>query len=531
LGVLATADIFLFEEFRLDRGGDGLSRRDEHGVFVPISIGPRALDVLGVLVEHSGDLVSKEEIMAAVWRRTVVENANLTVQISALRRVLDHGRSDGSCIQTVAARGYRFTAAVTAAHSSRLPGGPARPPPRLSIVVLPFTNLGNDPEQQYFADGLVDDLTTDLSRIDDMFVISRNSAFTYKGRAVTAKQIGRELGVRYVLEGSVRRSSNQLRVNAQLIDAETGAHLWAERFDRDTGDPFALQNEITSRIAVALDIELVGAEASRPAERPDALDYILRGRAASWKSPTPEKYSEAIGFFERALALEPASVEAQSRLAAALSARVLYRNNTTAPAAADLARADKLAGQALATSPRSPIAHYAKGWSLHAQRRWEEAIPEYETVIAFNRNSVGAIANLGWCKFWTGSPEEAIALYEQAIRLSPRDPNISFWYFRIGLVRLLQSRAQEAIVWFNQACRAAPEYPFTHSCLASAYALTGDSSRACIELAEAKRLVSDHRYTSIARLKTISYLGPPKIRSLFETTFLAGLREAGLPEE
>ena len=157
--------------------------------------------------------------------------------------------------------------------------------PRLSIVVLPFANLSNDPEQQYFADGITEDLTTDLSRIADMFVISRNTAFTYRNKPVDTKQIGRELGVRYVLEGSVRRSGNQVRVNAQLIDAETDAHLWAERFDRDTGDLFALQDEITSRIAVALNLELVGAEAARPTEHPDALDYILRGRAARSKPP------------------------------------------------------------------------------------------------------------------------------------------------------------------------------------------------------------------------------------------------------
>ena len=162
--------------------------------------------------------------------------------------------------------------------------------PRLSIVVLPFANLSNDPEQQYFADGITEDLTTDLSRLTSVFVISRNSAFTYRNKPVDAKQIGRELGVRYVLEGSVRRSGNQVRVNTQLIDAETDAHLWAERFDRDMGDLFALQNEITSRIAVALSLELVTAEAARSTERPDALDYVLRGRAAYWKPSTREKF-------------------------------------------------------------------------------------------------------------------------------------------------------------------------------------------------------------------------------------------------
>src|SRR5438445_1719994 len=175
--------------------------------------------------------------------------------------------------------------------------------PRLSIVVLPFTNLSGDREQQYFADGITEDLTTDLSRLADMFVISRNTALTYRNKSVGTKHIGRELGVRYVLEGSVRRSGNQVRINAQLIDAEPDAHLWAERFDRDEGDLFALQNDITSRIAVALHLELIGAEAARPTDNPDALDYILRGRAITAKPRTRHNWAEMISLFERALAL------------------------------------------------------------------------------------------------------------------------------------------------------------------------------------------------------------------------------------
>jgi len=250
----------------------------------------------------------------------------------------------------------------------------------MSIVVLPFANLSGDPEQRYFADGLVDDLTTDLSRIDSMFVISRNTAFTYKDMAVDAKQISQELGVRYVLEGSVRRSGSQLRVNAQLIDAEIGVHLWAERFGGDIGDLFALQSEITSRIAAALDIELVGAEAARPTEHPDALDYMLRGRAASWRSPTAEKYAHAIGLFDAALALDPHSVEARSLLAAALANRVLDRMTETA--AGDLARAKSLIAQALLAEPLNPRVHYARAELLRVVRHNQEAIPEYEMAIA-----------------------------------------------------------------------------------------------------------------------------------------------------
>jgi TolB-like protein len=195
--------------------------------------------------------------------------------------------------------------------------------PRLSIVVLPFANLSNDPEQQYFADGITEDLTTDLSRIAHMFVISRNTAFTYRNKPVDTKKIGHELSVRYVLEGSARRLGHVVRVNAQLIDAETDAHLWAERFDGDAGDLFAMQNTITRRIAGAVDAELITAEARRPAEHPDALDYILRGRSAYNQWPIRDNYTQAVRMFEQALALNPQSVEAQTWIAHVLATRVL----------------------------------------------------------------------------------------------------------------------------------------------------------------------------------------------------------------
>jgi adenylate cyclase len=399
--------------------------------------------------------------------------------------------------------------------------------PRLSIVVLPFANLSNDPEQQYFADGITEDLTTDLSRLADMFVISRNTAFTYRNKPVDAKQIGRDLGARYVLEGSVQRSGSRVRVTAQLIDAATDTHLWAERFDRDIGDLFALQNEITSRISVALSVELVGAEAARPTDNPDALDYILRGRAVN-KPPSRDTYAEIIGLFERALALDPRSVEAQSRLAMALLGRAL--DSMSDSVAADMERAEGLIGQALAASPRFYLSHYAKAQLLRAQSRCVEAIPEYETVIALYRNWPAAYSHLGWCKFLTGSIEEAIPAQEHAIRLSPRDDN-GIQYLRIGMAHLLQSRTDEAILWLEKARSAIPAHPGPHALLASAYALKGESERAAAELAEARRLTRDDRYSSIARLQAAGYWGVPKIRALYEATYFAGLRKAGVPEE
>jgi TolB-like protein/class 3 adenylate cyclase/Tfp pilus assembly protein PilF len=416
------------------------------------------------------------------------------------------------------------------------PSVPSAPPisqpvavPHLSIVVLPFTNLSNDPEQQYFADGITEDVTTDLSRVADMFVISRNTAFTYQGKRVDTKQVGRELGVLYVLEGSVRRSGNQVRVNAQLIDAATDRHLWAERFDGDAADLFTLQNEITSRIAVALNLEVLSAEAARPIERPDVQEYILRARAQWNNPPARENYLRVIGSLEQALALDPRSVDAQSWLAAVLAGRVL--NGMSDLATADIQRAEALAGQALAASPRSPVAHLAKGQVLRAQNRYAEAIPEYETVLASNRNWLLAIASLGWSKFLTGSMEEAIPLHEQAIRLSPRDPLIAVWYQRIGWAHLLQSRTDEAIPWLEKGRNANPVHPHARAWLASAYGLKGDIERAAAELAEARRLIADDRFSSLARLKTVGYFGVPEVRALFETTYLRGLRLAGMPEE
>jgi len=361
-------------------------------------------------------------------------------------------------------------------------------------------------------------------------VISRNTAFTYRSKPVNTKQIGRELCVRYVLEGSARRSGNRVRVNAQLIDAESDAHLWAARFDGDTSDLFALQDEITSRIAVALNTELIRVEAARPTAHPDAQDYILRARAISSNQQiTRDSYLKAISLYERALALDPQSIEAQSRLASALAGRII--DDLTDSRAADAARAAELSSRAFAAAPRSALALYAKGSTLRAQHRPEDAIPYFEAVISLDRNEVGAYSNVIWCKLLTGPIEEIIPLVEQIIRLSPRDRRIAVWYYWIGRVHLLQSRTEEAIFWFERARVTNPELAFVHAYLASAYALNGEIEPAASELADAQSLSADGRYASIPRLKTTQYFGVPKVRALFEATYFEGLRKAGMPEE
>jgi TolB-like protein/Flp pilus assembly protein TadD len=523
--------VFRFGDHVLD-----IERRELRRGAEPVALEPQVFDLLVYLMRNRDRVVSKDDLIDGVWGGRIVSESALTTRLNAVRKAVGDSGAAQRLIRTVPRRGVRFIGEVSedseraARVEVTMPAATAPPAaPRLSIVVLPFVNLSDDPDQQYFADGVVGLLTTDLSRIPDMLVISRNTAFTYRDKPVDTKQIGRELGVRYTLEGEVQRSGSRVRVNAQLIDAETDAHVWAERFDGAAGDLFALQDEITNRIAVALDLELVGAAANRPSENRDARDYILRGRAVRLKPPSRENRAEAIALFDQALALDQKSVDAQSWLAIALTARVL--DSMSGTDAADIARAEDLAERALAMAPRSSPARFAKGQVLRAQHRYDEAIPEYDTAIALNRNWAHAYSHLGWCKFMTGSIDELIPAQEQAIRLSPRDPQIGLFFSRIGCVHLLQSRTEEAIVWCEKARNATPAHPQFRTFLAAANALKGDVERAAAELAEARRLVGDDRYSTIARLRAVESWGVPKIRTLVETTYFAGLRKAGMPEE
>lgn len=400
--------------------------------------------------------------------------------------------------------------------------------PRLSIVVMPFTNLSGDREQQYFADGVTDDLTTDLSRLSDIVVISRNTAFTYRDSSVDSRQIGRDLNVRYMLGGTVRRSGSRMRVNTQLIDTETDAHIWAERFDFDSGDLLALQDEVTGKIAVALNLEMIGAEAARPTEHPDAFDYVLRGRAELNRGSTHDGFARAIDLFETALKLDPASLGARTFLAHALVGRVLEQ--ITGTSTADLDRAEALIDEVLAPAPSQSLAYLVKGQVLRARNRYDAAIPEYEMAARLDRNSVLALASLGWAHFYTGAVDEAIPAQEQAIRLSPRDPRLANWFWRIGMIHLLQSRIDAAIVWLERARSANRQLAGPHAWLTSAYALKGDMPLAAAELDEAHRLSGDNRYASITAHKADRWLGAEANYARAEETFFAGLRKAGLPD-
>jgi adenylate cyclase len=536
MGALAQGSIFLFEGFHLDR--HGLFQPNVLGILAPVAIGGRALDLLGVLVERHGEIVSKAEIMATVWPNRVVEDGNLTLQISALRQILDRGRSGNSCIQTVARRGYRFVAAVTRVEAGAQPvtamtsrtGVSAAP--RLSIVVLPFSNLSDDPEQEYFADGITEDLTTDLSRISNSFVIACSTAFAYKGKSVDVKQVGRELGVRYVLEGSVRRSGSRVRMNVQLIDAATGGHLWAERFDTDRGSLAEAEDEITGRLARTLNLELVEDVGRRIEQEraidPDAHDLEMRGWASYYRPRSVASLQEAREAFERALKLQPRSVDARIGLATAVVTGLL--EGWSSSLQRDQARAEQLLTEVFARGVNDAMAHHAMGLLRRSQNRLNEARIEAERAVALDRNNSAALYQLGLAFFYLGHPESAVSHVEKAIRLSPRDPLVSAMHYGLGRCHLLLGHLDQATELFERVRAADPRDWDVRLWLAGALGLKGDLDGARAELAEATRLKPE--IDSLVRWGAYEpWITNPEYRALREKTLHLGLRRAGFPEK
>jgi TolB-like protein/Flp pilus assembly protein TadD len=350
--------------------------------------------------------------------------------------------------------------------------------PRLSIVVLPFANIGGDPEQDYFVDGVTESLTTDLSRVSGAFVISRNTAFTFKGKAVDVKKLGRELNVRYVLEGSVQRAGNRLRVNVQLIDAEAGNHLWAERFDKPVADLFDVQDEIVSRLANTLDSELIAAEARR-AERsphPDSMDFVFQGRAWWNKGLTPDYMARARAFFEQALALDPGSIEAMVGLAmvdAALGASVM-----TDEGSARFSAAEATLTTVLSLAPNHALAHSLLGLVLMYTKRGAQGIAECEHALALDRNLATAHNLIGLGKFLLGRGAETEAHINEAFRLSPRDPFAFRWMVSVAVAKAQLGADAEAVIWLRRALDANRNYSVAYFHLAAALAWLGELDEA-----------------------------------------------------
>jgi TolB-like protein len=381
-------------------------------------------------------------------------------------------------------------------------------PPHLSIVVLPFTNLSRDPEQEYFVDGVTESLTTDLSRISGSFVVGRHTAFTYKGKLVDLRQIGRELNVRYVLEGSVQRSGDRLRLNVQLIDAANGNHLWAERFDKPMADLFDMQDEIVSRLGNTLNAQLIAAEARR-AERllhPSALELCFQARARWNKSWTPAHMRQARSFLERALELDPDNVEALVGIAAVDTASATFV--TADDPEVRLAAAEAALIKALSLAPQNARAHCLLGAVQLCSKRAAQGIAECEHALALDRNLAQAYALIGIAKIFVGRAVETEAHIHEALRLSPRDEGAHLWISWVALAKLHLGADVEAVVWLRRCLEANPNYPSANFLLAAALAHLGklDEARAAAKAG----LALDPTFT-IRRFKSI----PPSDDSTF----------------
>jgi len=414
-------------------------------------------------------------------------------------------------------------------------GAPATPSAaRLSIVVLPFTNLSSDPDQEYFADAITDDLTTDLSRIFDSFVIARTTAFTYKGKPVDVKQIGRDLGVRYVLEGSVRRLADSVQVNVQLLDAESGAHVWADRFDTNRSNLAETQSEITARLATTLNLELI-RDAGRRIERehasnPDARDFVMRARASFIQPLSAAPHRRALDFLEQALALDPTSLDAKILMANILTSDV--GDGLSGSVEQDKERAERLIHETLERDSNHSYAHGTLGMLRRLQERWAESQVEFETAIVLNPNAAWAIRQLGQTMLYQGQPEEALLYLEKAIRLDPRSSYIFNAYSALGRCNIFLGRTEAGVALLRKARALAPDAWYLHLYLAGALGFRGDIEEAKSEIAEAVKLKPNAN--SIARRRAIQVtqgLNNPAYQELQEKTITAGLRRAGFSEE
>jgi TolB-like protein/Tfp pilus assembly protein PilF len=529
--------LYLFEDYALDTDRRDLLRADR-----PIAVQPQVFDVLAFLIVNRDRVVTKEELIEAVWDGRVVSESTLTSRINAARSAVGDSGEAQRLIRTAPRKGFRFIAAVRETGSTgasiEQPSGVSTPlsaqtldakPPRLSLVVLPFANIGGDPEQDYFVDGVTESLTTDLSRIRGSFVIGRHTAFAYKGKAVELKQIGRELNVRYVLEGSIQRSGNRMRVNTQLIDAESGSHLWAERFDKQVADLFEMQDEIVSRLANTLNTQLITAEARR-AERapsPDSMDSYFQGMAWYNKGFNLNNLVRAQTYFERAVAIDPDNVDALASNAV-VDVQIVVSGWAAHERAARFAAAEAAATKALYLAPDHAGAHWAISFVYGFTNRGERAIAECERALALDRNFARAHAIVGLHKLHLDRAEETEAHVFEAIRLSPRDALLNGWLANAGFAQDYLGRYEEAVAWQRRSIDANPNNPTAHLHLAIALAHLGrlEEARAAARVVLA---LAPH-FTIASYLAANKFTDSPAHLAWRERQ-ADGLRKAGLPED
>ena len=519
---------FLFGDHILDA-----DRRElRHGV-ESVAVEPQVFDLLIYLVENRDRVVSKDDLIASVWGGRVVSDSTLTSRINAARKAVGDSGGDQKLIRTIARKGLRFVGDVRVSalgtdppdlmpHTQEESSRPALPlPDRPAIAVLPFVNLSGDPEQEYFSDGISEDIIAALSKLRWFFVIARNSSFTFKGKAVHMKQIAEDLGVGYVVEGSVRKSGERVRITAQLNEVATGTHVWAERYDRDIADVFAVQDEITEAIVAAIEPQLYAAENFRAQRKPpdslDAWDLVMRGLSHYWRL-TRQDNMVAQAMLEKATAIDPNYGQALGVLAAAhtFSAHMGWSEMSKA-----VPIAERAAIAALHADSEDPWAHYAMGNVCLFTRRFDDSLAEFETALRLNPNFSLAQGYYGLTLCYCGRWQDGDLAARRALRLSPRDPFSALYYGIAAYSQYNGRNYEEAIRLARESVRERSDFVGAHRLLTASAGMAGRTDVAAAALQELRRVQPNISLSWIAKEMPFKLDEDRK-------HYLEGFRRAGL---
>ena len=470
---------FIFTDHRLDT-----DRRELHRGAEAVALEPQVFDLLVHLIESRDRVVSKDDLVAAVWGGRIVSDSTLTSRINAARKAVGDNGGEQKLIRTIARKGFRFVGEVRIAGAAEAPASPAdqgaepaRPalplPDRPAIAVLPFTNMTDDPAQDYFSDGISEDIITALSKLRWFFVIARNSSFVYKGRAVHLKQIADELGVGYVVEGSVRKVGDRVRITAQLNDASTGSHIWAERYDRSLADVFAVQDEITESIVAAIEPHLYAAENFRAQRKPpgslDAWDLVMRALSHFWRV-TREDNVVAQALLEKAIAFDPDYGQALGVLA---TSHIFGAHMGWADMRKVVPAAERAALAAVEADSEDAWAHHGLAYTYLFEGRYDDSIAEFELALKLNPNFSLTQAFYGLTLCYCGRWQEGDQAVRRALRLSPRDPSSALYYGIFAYAQFIGGNYDEAIRLARESLRQRADFVGAHRVLTAAAGLSG----------------------------------------------------------
>ena len=509
-----------FGRFVLNAEAGTLLREGE-----PVPVGYRAFLLLTAFLNRPGEVLTKSDLIDATWQGAAVEETNLSVQIASLRKHLGQAPEGGDWITTVPRVGYRFVGSVnrsgdrededTSVSPVKESGGEP------SIAVLPFGNLSDDREQEFFADGMVEDIIAGLSRLRWLTVIAHNSTYTYKDKSPDIREVAADLGVRYVLEGSVRKAGDRLRVTGQLVDASSGAHVWAERYDRPATDVFAVQDEITENVVASIEPHLYAAENRRFQSKPpgsiDAWGYVMRAMPQIWARGEKE-IETALDDLKRAIAIKPDYARAHSLLAWAYTTGA---HMGWIPYSAVFGLALEAARHSVELDGDDPWGHLALGYVHMLSRRSREAIDELDEALWLNPNFALGYMVIGGAHGFAGTGDEGLRHLAKALRLSPRDPHQTFYLSACALCHFVAGRYRESVVLNRRAVQLRPRYTSAWRSLAAAAGLAGDTEIATGALVEAKRLQPELSVNWVEE----NY---PLVRPEDRAIYIEGLRRAGL---